>query len=127
MTTSSRPTRRSTRAIPADRCSILPARWSASTPPSIRRRAARSASASRCRRATVKGVVDQLLQYGETRRGWLGVRIQSVTDDLAEGLDLGKARGALVAEVTPTGPAEKAGIKARDVIVEFNGKADHAT
>ncbi len=70
---------------------------------------------------TVKGVVDQLLKYGETRRGWLGVRIQSVTDDLAEGLDLGTARGALVAEVTASGPAEKAGIKARDVIVEFNG------
>jgi serine protease Do len=49
------------------------------------------------------------------------VRIQSVTDDLAEGLDLGSARGALVAEVTGQGPAEKAGIKARDVIVEFNG------
>ena len=41
-------------------------------------------------------------QFGETRRGWLGVRIQSVTDDLAEGLDLGKAHGALVADVTPT-------------------------
>ena len=70
---------------------------------------------------TAKGVVDQLLKYGETRRGWLGVRIQSVTDDLAEGLDLGSPRGALVAEVTGSGPAEKAGIKARDVIVEFNG------
>ncbi|MGE0241834.1 MAG: PDZ domain-containing protein, partial [Parvibaculaceae bacterium] len=73
--------------------------------------------------ATVRGVVDQLVKYGETRRGWLGVRIQSLTDDLAEGLDLGaKAEGALVAEVTPTGPAEKAGLKPRDVIVEFDGK-----
>lgn len=72
--------------------------------------------------ATVKGVVDQLVQYGETRRGWLGVRIQSLTDDLAEGLDLGKAQGALVAEVTPTGPAEKGGLKPRDVIIEFDGK-----
>ncbi|MGE0009075.1 MAG: DegQ family serine endoprotease [Parvibaculaceae bacterium] len=73
--------------------------------------------------ATVRGVVDQLVKYGETRRGWLGVRIQSLTDDLAEGLDLGaKAQGALVAEVTPTGPAEKAGLKPRDVIVEFDGK-----
>jgi serine protease Do len=72
---------------------------------------------------TVKGVVDQLAKYGETRRGWLGVRIQSLTDDLAEGLDLGtKAQGALVAEVTPTGPADKAGLKPRDVIVEFDGK-----
>lgn len=72
--------------------------------------------------ATVKGVVDQLVKYGETRRGWLGVRIQSLTDDLAEGLDLGKTQGALVAEVTPTGPAEKAGLKPRDVITEFDGK-----
>lgn len=72
--------------------------------------------------ATVKGVVDQLVKYGETRRGWLGVRIQSLTDDLAEGLDLGKAQGALIAEVTPTGPAEKAGLKPRDVITEFDGK-----
>jgi serine protease Do len=72
--------------------------------------------------ATVRGVVDQLVQYGETRRGWLGVRIQSLTDDLAEGLDLGKTQGALVAEVTPTGPAEKAGLKPRDVITEFDGK-----
>jgi serine protease Do len=72
--------------------------------------------------ATVRGVVDQLVQYGETRRGWLGVRIQSLTDDLAEGLDIGKTQGALVAEVTPTGPAEKAGLKPRDVITEFDGK-----
>jgi serine protease Do len=73
--------------------------------------------------ATVRGVVDQLVKYGETRRGWLGVRIQSLTDDLAEGLDLGThAQGALIAEVTPTGPAEKAGLKPRDVIVEFDGK-----
>jgi serine protease Do len=73
--------------------------------------------------ATVRSVVDQLVKYGETRRGWLGVRIQSLTDDLAEGLDLGgKTQGALIAEVTPTGPAEKAGLKPRDVIVEFDGK-----
>ena len=72
--------------------------------------------------ATAKGVIDQLMQFGETRRGWLGVRIQSVTDDIAESLELGKVRGALVADVTPTGPAEKAGIEAGDVIVEFNGK-----
>jgi serine protease Do len=71
---------------------------------------------------TAKNVVDQLLQFGETRRGWLGVRIQSVTDELAEGLDLGNVHGALVAEVTPSGPAEKAGIHARDVIIEFDGR-----
>lgn len=70
----------------------------------------------------VKHTVDQLIQYGETRRGWIGVRIQAVTPELAEGLGLDKARGALVADVTPGGPAEKAGIKAQDVILSFDGK-----
>ena len=70
----------------------------------------------------VRHTVDQLIQYGETRRGWIGVRIQAVTPELAEGLGLDKARGALVAEVTPGGPAEKAGIKAQDVILKFDGK-----
>ena len=72
---------------------------------------------------TVKNVINQLIQYGETRRGWLGVKIQSVTDDIAESLNLDTPRGALVADVTPTGPAEAAGIKPGDVIVEFNGRA----
>ena len=71
---------------------------------------------------TARNVVDQLIKYGETRRGWLGVKIQSVTDDLAESMNLERPRGALVADVTPTGPAEKAGIQAGDVIVEFNGR-----
>ena len=66
-------------------------------------------------------VVDQLIKYGETRRGWLGVRIQTITDDLAEGLGLKKPRGALVAEVTRGGPAEAGGIRPRDVIIAFNG------
>ena len=70
----------------------------------------------------VKHTVDQLIQYGETRRGWIGVRIQPVTPELAEGLGLDKAHGALIAEVTPGGPAEKAGIKAQDVILKFDGK-----
>lgn len=72
---------------------------------------------------TVKNVISQLIQYGETRRGWLGVKIQSVTDDIAESLNLDTPRGALVADVTPTGPAEAAGIKPGDVIMEFNGRA----
>ena len=71
---------------------------------------------------TAKGVIDQLIKYGETRRGWLGVKIQSVTDDIAESMGLDKPRGALIADVTRTGPAEKAGIEAGDVIVEFNGR-----
>lgn len=69
-----------------------------------------------------KSIIDQLIKYGKTRRGWLGVRIQTVTDEIAESLNLGKARGALVASLTGTGPAEKAGIKPGDVIVKFNGK-----
>jgi serine protease Do len=69
-----------------------------------------------------KPVIDQLIEYGRTRRGWIGVRIQSVTDDIAESLGLDKAKGALVASITPKGPAEKADLKPGDVIVEFDGK-----
>jgi serine protease Do len=70
-----------------------------------------------------KPVIDQLLAPGhKARRGWLGVRIQGVTDDIAESLNLGKARGALVASVTPDGPAAKGGIMPGDVITEFDGK-----
>jgi serine protease Do len=69
-----------------------------------------------------KSVIAQLRQFGETRRGWLGVRIQAVTDELAESLSLGEARGALVSEVSPDGPAEKGGVKVGDVIVTFDGK-----
>jgi serine protease Do len=67
-------------------------------------------------------VVEQLLKYGKTRRGWLGVRIQTVTEDIAESLGLDKARGALVAGVTDQGPAEKAGLEAGDVILRFDGR-----
>lgn len=70
----------------------------------------------------VKSVLDQLVKYGKTRRGWLGVRIQTVTDEIAESLGLGAARGALVASLTATGPAEKAGIKPGDVVLSFDGK-----
>ncbi|MGQ0485492.1 MAG: DegQ family serine endoprotease [Hyphomicrobiales bacterium] len=71
---------------------------------------------------TAKGVIAQLVKYGETRRGWLGVKIQSVTDDIAESMSMGRPRGALIADVTKTGPAEKAGIEAGDVVIEFDGK-----
>ncbi len=70
----------------------------------------------------VSNVVAQLQEFGETRRGWLGVRIQSVTDELAESFGLKKTQGALIAEVTPGGPAEKAGIKAGDVVLRFNSQ-----
>ncbi len=69
-----------------------------------------------------KRVIDQLIKYGRTRRGWLGVRIQSVTDEIAEGLGLDKARGALVAGITEGSPSADAGIEAGDVITSFDGK-----
>ncbi len=70
------------------------------------------------------GVIDQLREFGETRRGWLGVRIQQVTDEVAAGLAMdGPGRGALVASVDGSGPAAAAGIQAGDVILEFDGQA----
>jgi len=68
------------------------------------------------------GVVDQLTQYGETRRGWLGVRIQPVTDDIAESLDMATAKGALVAGIMKGGPVDNGSIQPGDVIVKFDGK-----
>ncbi|MFL5015480.1 MAG: Do family serine endopeptidase, partial [Rhizobium sp.] len=68
------------------------------------------------------GVVDQLREYGETRRGWLGVRIQPVTDDIADSLGLDTAKGALVAGVINGGPVDDGSIKAGDVILKFDGK-----
>jgi len=69
-----------------------------------------------------KPVIDQLKKYGKVRRGWLGVRIQSVTDELAESLGLDKPRGALVSSATDGGPAAKAKIEPGDVILKFDGK-----
>jgi serine protease Do len=71
------------------------------------------------------GVVDQLRQYGETRRGWLGVRIQPVTDDIAESLGMATAKGALVAGIIKGGPIDKDQIQAGDVILKFDGKDIH--
>jgi serine protease Do len=70
---------------------------------------------------TAVPVIDQLRRYGETRRGWLGVRIQQVTDEIADSLNLKPARGALVAGVDDKGPAKPAGIEPGDVIVNFDG------
>ena len=71
---------------------------------------------------TAVAVIDQLRQFGETRRGWLGVRIQQVTDDIADSLNIKPAKGALVAGVEDKGPAKPAGIEPGDVIVKFDGK-----
>ncbi len=66
-------------------------------------------------------VIKQLIEFGETKRGWLGVRIQDVTNEIAEAEQLDKPRGALVASVAENSPSEEAGIQAGDIILEFNG------
>jgi serine protease Do len=71
---------------------------------------------------TVVAVIDQLRQFGETRRGWLGVRIQQVTDEIAESLGVNPPRGALIAGIDDKGPAKPAGIEPGDVVVKFDGK-----
>tara|TARA_B100001123_G_scaffold219483_1_gene247640 strand:+ start:919 stop:2349 length:1431 start_codon:yes stop_codon:yes gene_type:complete len=67
-------------------------------------------------------VIKQLIKFGETKRGWLGVRIQEVTKEIADVEKLEKPEGALVASVSENSPADKAGIKAGDIILEFDGK-----
>tara|TARA_Y100000758_G_scaffold288534_1_gene240679 strand:- start:545 stop:1837 length:1293 start_codon:yes stop_codon:yes gene_type:complete len=69
-----------------------------------------------------KKVIDQLIKYGETKRGWLGVRIQFVTKEIADLEKLDKPRGALVASVADGSPSDKAGILAGDIIIEFDGE-----
>ena len=71
---------------------------------------------------TVSAVIDQLKQFGQVRRGWLGVKIQTVTDDIAETLGVPENSGALISTVTPDSPAAKAGLEAGDVILKFDGK-----
>ncbi len=71
---------------------------------------------------TAVNVIEQLRLYGETRRGWLGVRIQSVSDDIASSLGVDARRGALVAAVEEDSPAARSGLKNGDVIVRFDGK-----
>jgi serine protease Do len=71
---------------------------------------------------TAKGVVNQLIKFGETRRGWLGVRVQTITPEIAESMGIAIEKGALVADVTKDSPGEKAGIEAGDIVVMFDGK-----
>ncbi len=70
---------------------------------------------------SAKKIINQLIEFGETKRGWLGVRIQNVTKEIADVEKLDKPRGALVASVAENSPSDKAGIKAGDIILEFNG------
>lgn len=72
--------------------------------------------------ALAKSVVEQLRSHGKVERGWLGVKIQTVNEDMAKGLGLSEATGALVAEVVAGSPAAKAGIRTGDVVTEYNGK-----
>lgn len=69
-----------------------------------------------------KNIIDQLKTTGTTKRGWLGVRIQVVTPEIADSLALGKTYGALVSSITPEGPADKAKIQSGDVIISYDGK-----
>jgi len=71
---------------------------------------------------TAQRVIAQLREFGETRRGWIGVRIQDLNEEIADSLGMDEAVGALVAGVSPDGPAAKAGIEVGDVIVRFNDK-----
>nr|WP_237763555.1 Do family serine endopeptidase [Falsirhodobacter sp. alg1] len=70
--------------------------------------------------SVVQKVVDQLREFGETRRGWLGVQIQDVTPDVAEAIGLANAKGALITDV-PDGPAKDAGIQSGDIVTSFAG------
>jgi serine protease Do len=71
---------------------------------------------------TVVGVIDQLRQFKEVRRGWLGVRIQQVTEEIADSLNIKPPRGALIAGIDDKGPAKPAGIEPGDVVVKFDGQ-----
>ncbi|MFN8971665.1 MAG: Do family serine endopeptidase [Alphaproteobacteria bacterium] len=72
--------------------------------------------------ALAEPVITQLKTNGKLHRGWLGVKVQEVTEEVANSMDLGKPRGALVLEITPNGPAQGSGILPGDVVVRFNGK-----
>ena len=68
---------------------------------------------------TIKQLINQLIEFGETKRGWLGVRIQNVTKEIADVEKLDEARGALIASVAENSPSEKAGIKAGVMVPAF--------
>ena len=69
-----------------------------------------------------QSVINQIIKFGRTRRGWIGVRVQTVTDEIADSLGLKNSKGALIADVNESGPAKAAGLEAGDIILEFNGQ-----
>ena len=71
---------------------------------------------------SAKKVIEQLIKFGETKRGWLGVRIRTVSKEIADAEKLDRPRGALVESVAENSPSDKAGIKAGDIILEFDGE-----
>jgi len=76
---------------------------------------------------SAKKVIDQIAQFGETKRGYIGVRIQDVTKEIAESLGLKDQEGSLISSIAKGGPADKAGIEAGDVVLEFDGKKVEST
>ena len=70
----------------------------------------------------VRPVVDQILSFGETRRGWLGVRLANVTPEIAERAGWSGENGAVVTRITPNGPAQRAGLRIGDVVIRFGGR-----
>ena len=112
----------STAVIPAVRCSTWTARWVGINTAIISPTGGSIGLGFAIPANVAKAVIEQLEKYGETRRGWLGVRIQTITDELAETLGLASTKGALVADVTEGGPAKAAGLEAGDVIVTFDGR-----
>jgi serine protease Do len=122
MTTSCRSMRRSIAAIPAGPAFNLEGEVIASTPPSSRRRAARSASALpfRQRKRCMSSRISRT--RAQSPRGWLGVQIQPITDEIADSAGLKQSEGALVADVTANSPALKAGIKIGDAILRLDGE-----
>ena len=121
-TTTSRPTPRSIAAIRAGRCSISNGEVVGVNTAIISPSGGSIGIGFAVPSATAIAVIDQLREFKEVRRGWLGVRIQQVTDDIAESLGIKPARGALVAGIDDKGPAKPAGIEPGDVIVKFDGK-----
>jgi serine protease Do len=70
-----------------------------------------------------ENIVNQLIEFGETRRGWLGVRIQPVSDEVAQSLNIGRARGALISGIVEGGPVANGPIQVGDIVTSFNGRA----